>query len=358
MAKIRRIDFSPDEFLVGVADLKHDEIGPYWVACSLMYSRGGPIADDDAWIARACGCHWRTWRRIKERLIEVGKLRVTPEGLINDRVVKELAKAQGRLKTSSDAAQASARIRAERAAASDDQWPEEPDRDPLRNGARLPQDARRTAAGCPQDGFRNGADASQDAEVSAKNNNLGRAPAQNPNELTINHQPSTTNYQLTVRTEAAPSASPREAASAADDDAGPIPDFLRADRASRTETDEAYTLWVPVAYELSIPDPGFLNSERRSELAARLAECGGIEGWKLALENLRAAEFLRDDDDPSKPKHWVNLKNLCKSENFIGLMEGRYAERRSPQSRSADGGPPTVADGVAAAFARRYPQPG
>ncbi len=326
MAKIRRIDFSPDEFLVGVADLKHDEIGPYWVACSLMYSRGGPIADDDAWIARACGCHWRTWRRIKERLIEVGKLRATPDGLINDRVLKELEKAQGRLKKSAEAAQKSVRMRAERA-----------------------EDSRTDAAG-----------GRQEEPESGDFSNLGEAVAHFADELSINHQLPTINYQPTVRTEAASSASAHEAAAAAaaDDDPGPIPPFLRSASASRAETDQAYAMWVPVAYDLRIPDPGFLNTDRRSILAARLAECGGIEGWKLALENLRAAEFLRDSDDPSKPKHWVNLASLLKPENFTGLMEGRYAERHHAQGRTADGGTATVADGVAAAFARRYAQPG
>lgn len=314
MAKIRRIDFSPDEFLVGVADLKHDEIGPYWIACSLMYSRGGPIPDDDAWIARACGCHVRTWRTIKTRLIAAGKLTLRDGSLSNKRCLKEIEKAEGRLKKSRDAAEESVKARRERIV---------------------------------------------NATNSNDYNEIPEAPAHSADELSTNHQPSTTNHQPTVRTEAASSASAHEAASAAaDDDPGPIPEFLRSASASRAETDQAYALWAPVAYDLRIPDPGFLNTDRRSILAVRLAECGGIEGWKLALENLRAAEFLRDEDDPSRPKHWVNLASLLKPENFTGLMEGRYAERRNPQGRAADGGTPAVADGVAAAFARRYPQPG
>lgn len=312
MAKIRRIDFSPDEFLVGVADLKHDEIGPYWIACSLMYSRGGPIADDDAWIARACGCHVRTWRTIKARLIAAGKLTLKDGWLSNERCLREIEKAEGRLKKSRDAAEESAKARRERIV---------------------------------------------NATTSNDYNEIPEAPAHSADELSTNHQPSTTNYQPTVRTEAASSASAKTAA-AAEDDPGPIPDFLRPAKASRTETDEAFALWSSVAFDLRIPDPGFLNSERRATLSERLAECGGMEGWTLAMENLRAAEFLRDDDDPSKPKHWVNLASLLKPENFTGLMEGRYAERRTPQSRPADSGAPTVADGVAAAFARRYAQPG
>ncbi len=314
MAKIRRIDFSPDEFLVGVADLKHDEIGPYWVACSLMYSQGGAIADDDAWIARACGCHVRTWRTIKARLIAVGKLVLRDGKLSNERCLKEIERAEGRLKKSREAADKSVEARRERAV---------------------------------------------NATASNDYNEIPEAPAPISDELSTNHQPSTTNDQRTVPPEAASRVTPPKAAAAADDGLG-IPPYLqgpRAAMASREETEEAHRLWMPVAYELRIPEPGFLNVERRPVLAARLAECGGIEGWKLALEKLREAKFLRDDVDPSKPKHWVNLMTLCKPENFTGLMEGRYAERHEAQ-REPDRGAPTVADGVAAAFSRRFVQAG
>jgi uncharacterized protein YdaU (DUF1376 family) len=113
--KLRHADFYPDEFLVGVVGLNPAEIGAYWVTCSLMYSRGGPIADDDAWIARACGCHIRTWRTLKERLIAAGKLVVRDGFISNSRVLREIEKAQRRLKQSRDAAEASANARRESA---------------------------------------------------------------------------------------------------------------------------------------------------------------------------------------------------------------------------------------------------
>lgn len=116
MSKIRHADFYPDEFL-GVVGLGPAEIGAYWVACSLMYSRGGPIADDDAWIARACGCNPRTWRALKDKLVSAGKLIVRDGFISNSRVIREIERAQKRLKLSRNAAEASANVRRESAEA-------------------------------------------------------------------------------------------------------------------------------------------------------------------------------------------------------------------------------------------------
>jgi uncharacterized protein YdaU (DUF1376 family) len=113
--KIRHADFYPDEFLVGVVGLNPAEIGAYWVACSLMYSRGGPIVDDDAWIARACGCHIRTWRALKDKLLAAGKLTFRDGFISNSRVLREIERAQRRLKQSRDAAEASVNARREAA---------------------------------------------------------------------------------------------------------------------------------------------------------------------------------------------------------------------------------------------------
>lgn len=41
--KIRRVDFSPDEWLAGTAELSDEDRGTYITICALIYSRGGPI---------------------------------------------------------------------------------------------------------------------------------------------------------------------------------------------------------------------------------------------------------------------------------------------------------------------------
>lgn len=48
MAKVRKIDFSPDEFLAGIAGMTPVQGHVYWVVCSLIYSsRRAILADDD-----------------------------------------------------------------------------------------------------------------------------------------------------------------------------------------------------------------------------------------------------------------------------------------------------------------------
>ena len=134
-----------------------------------------------------------------------------------------------------------------------------------------------------------------------------------------------------------------------------VPDGPQAAMASREETDAAFALWLAVAYELRIPDVGHLNRDRREALAARLSEVGGLDGWKLFLEKVRVAEFLRNPDD--SPKFWVGLPKLLEPEHFSKVLEDRYAQRHETR-RNANGGEPSVADGIAAAFSRRYPAAG
>lgn len=118
--KVRRIDFSPDEWLAATVRLTVIEKGCYWTVCALIYSKGGPIDDDPAWIARNCGCDIRTWKAARRSLLALGKIeRVEPlKGpsngipacgqITNRRCEQELNKARTRTISARSAADRSA----------------------------------------------------------------------------------------------------------------------------------------------------------------------------------------------------------------------------------------------------------
>ena len=97
---------------------------------------------------------------------------------------------------------------------------------------------------------------------------------------------------------------------------------------------EAWRHWQEIARLEGWPEAGFLNSQRRLQLQARLATCGGIEGWKLALEKARDAEFLRAPN--GGPQRWFDLDWLLDEQKFTRVMEGRYAERHRNDSKPGD----------------------
>ncbi len=94
--KVRRVDYYPDDFLVGASRLSCEEKGAYWVVCSLIYSHGTPIPDDDTWIAKQAGCSTRRWQALKARLLAVGKVEMVDGFITNKRCESELERAMNR----------------------------------------------------------------------------------------------------------------------------------------------------------------------------------------------------------------------------------------------------------------------
>jgi uncharacterized protein YdaU (DUF1376 family) len=98
--KVRRVDFSPDEWIAGTVDLSLAERGMYITACSLIYSRGGEIATG---ILRSF-CHedLRTYNRCLQKLLDLGKLEIKDGHLSNKRCLSELQLAANRSATAAE----------------------------------------------------------------------------------------------------------------------------------------------------------------------------------------------------------------------------------------------------------------
>lgn len=99
--KVRRIDFSADEFIAGITGkLTVADLGVYWLVCSLIYSHGGPIDDDEKWIAAIFrDTNPRTVRAAIERLILMSKIQRMGGELMVNRCRKELERASNRVRT-------------------------------------------------------------------------------------------------------------------------------------------------------------------------------------------------------------------------------------------------------------------
>ncbi len=97
MGKVRRVDFSPDEWLAGALSLKADQRGCYITIIMLIYSHGGAILDDEKELAHACNVTVEKWRTIKAVLLAKDKIVLTGDGrLTNRRCETELEKAVNR----------------------------------------------------------------------------------------------------------------------------------------------------------------------------------------------------------------------------------------------------------------------
>lgn len=84
------------------------------------------------------------------------------------------------------------------------------------------------------------------------------------------------------------------------------------------------------AYNVSAKRVGWplaqtLNKARRSSLKARLAECGGPDGWLIALGKAEASPHLCGQND----RGWrADLDFLLQQKSFVKLMEGSYDPRQ------------------------------
>jgi hypothetical protein len=73
-----------------------------------------------------------------------------------------------------------------------------------------------------------------------------------------------------------------------------------------------------------------MTDSRRRALRSRIADAGGIDGWRIALGKAAQSDFLCG----RSPKAWSGFSFdwLTASKNFIKIMEGNYDNRTSRPS--------------------------
>lgn len=117
MGQIKWYKRDPDAALNGMMELNLEERGAYNTVLDLIYTRDGNLADDDRFIAGWLRVDVRVWKRIKNRLIDLGKLRAEEGMLRNSRADVEVLNALSRVGSARDAGLASARSKAVKSSA-------------------------------------------------------------------------------------------------------------------------------------------------------------------------------------------------------------------------------------------------
>lgn len=111
MGKIAWYKRDPRAALTGMMELTLEERGAYNTVLDLIYDRDGDLPDDDRFLAGWCKCDLRVWRRIKQRLVDLGKLYVEGGKLRNERADRGVDEALHRVTSAADAGRASGRKR-------------------------------------------------------------------------------------------------------------------------------------------------------------------------------------------------------------------------------------------------------
>ena len=90
------------------------------------------------------------------------------------------------------------------------------------------------------------------------------------------------------------------------------------------------------------------SKKRQSACNARLKECGGIDGWTVAIDKARESHFLTGQTD--RP-FFATFDWISKPDNFTKIMEGHYDNRTSNQRQHGIGS--SQVDAFAAVAANR-----
>jgi hypothetical protein len=166
-----------------------------------------------------------------------------------------------------------------------------------------------------------------------------------------------------------------------DDDAGAMPPQCVADASQKPEPEpdisknrdtnvslalsapepasplaEAVTIYNDTASRVGWPKMQKLTPARSQALRGRLRDCGGIDGWQIAMGKAEASDFLCG----RSPKSWTGcgFDWITKQANFTKLMEGNYDNRNNNTPSGAMAGKPQAqrsakGTGIVGAVARR-----
>jgi uncharacterized protein YdaU (DUF1376 family) len=93
----------------------------------------------------------------------------------------------------------------------------------------------------------------------------------------------------------------------------------------KKEVEAAVEAYQALACRCGIALVQRMTAARQAKLRARLKDCGGLDGWKAALEKLESSRFCLGVND----KGWkADFDFLLQESSFVKLMEGKYDDRK------------------------------
>lgn len=101
MGDIRWYKRDPNAALAGFAVLTLEERGAYDTVLDLIYAHDGDLDDDEHFLAGWMRSDVRVWRRLRQRLLDLGKIYIHAGKIRNERCDRELVAAQHRIASAS-----------------------------------------------------------------------------------------------------------------------------------------------------------------------------------------------------------------------------------------------------------------
>lgn len=106
MTGARFIRFYPSDWRSGCIGMSLEQEGLYWRVCAHFYETGRRLPLDDVEAAHRLGLNPKNYRRVRNALLALGKIKRHEDGYGNDRAERELAAAVGAQAPAQDAPQA------------------------------------------------------------------------------------------------------------------------------------------------------------------------------------------------------------------------------------------------------------
>ncbi len=103
----------------------------------------------------------------------------------------------------------------------------------------------------------------------------------------------------------------------------------------------AFNAYNELALRVGLPQAATLTPGRRTKIAARIRQHGGMDAWTKALANVEASSFLRGE----KKDFAASLDFLLQASSFAKVLDGAYANREPPSGMN--GAKPPISNKLA-----------